>query len=187
MSNPTGLAHRRFTRDEVVRMVDAGILSEDEKVELIDGELILVPPQGPPYAGLAARFLRLFSGVYGDGFSVRPSLPLDCNATNVPEPDLAVVRGAESVFLARHPRADEALIVVEIVRTSHDVDRKKTAVYARTGIPVFWFVDVSAARIELHEDPQPDGRYRLVRVLAGSDTISPPQAAVSWTVASLLT
>jgi len=180
------LPHRRFTRDEVMRMVDVGILGEDEPLELIEGELIEMSPQDPSHANTASVLGRRLDRAYGDGYSVRLAAPIDAGENSLPEPDIAVARGDERTFLKRHPRGDETVLVVEVSRTSRSLDRIKAAVYARSGVPIYWLVDVIHRRIEAHEDPQTDGRYRLVRVLSGSDTVTPPGTSVSWTVAELL-
>lgn len=167
-------------------MVEAGILGENEPLELIEGELVEVTPQGPPHAGLVARLVGQLSALYGQSLSLRPALPLECGANSLPEPDLALIQGPAAEFMRRHPRGDEAVLVIEIARTSHALDRLKAGIYARAAVPVYWLVDIPARRIEVHEEPQPDGRYRSVRVLAGSDTVTPPGTSAAWTVDELL-
>lgn len=177
---------RSFTADEVARMVEVGILGEDEPLELIEGKLVLVTPQGPPHSGLTTLLLRRLLALYSESFSVRAGCPLEVGGQSLPEPDLAVAAVADSDLLTRHPRGDEAVLVIEVARTSHAMDRLKAGIYARAGVPVYWLVDVPAKRIEVHEAPQPDGRYGLVRMAFETDTVSPPGTAAHWRVCDLL-
>jgi Uma2 family endonuclease len=186
MTLAPALPRRLFTGAEVMRMVETGILSKNDKIELIEGDLIEMPPQGPPHAGLASQLHALLFRAYGSGVCVRGAAPLDCGKHNLPEPDLAVVRGAYEDFMKRHPAGDEALLVVEVARTSHTIDRVKTGVYARAGVSVYWLIDLPARRIEIHEQPQPDGSYALVSILKPGDSISPPGTSALWTLDGLL-
>jgi Uma2 family endonuclease len=181
-----GLRHRLFTGMEVLAMVEAGILGEDEPLELIDGELLEVTPQGPPHAGVVVELLGRFSRLYGERFSIRPAVPLECGARSLPEPDIAVVPASGNEFMRRHPRGNEALLVIEVARTSHALDRQKAAIYARAAVPSYWIIDLVGRRVEVHEGPQPDGSYALVRIVAGSDTVTPPGTSAVWTVDELL-
>jgi Uma2 family endonuclease len=181
----TEVARRRFTVAEYETMVRAGIFGEDEHVELIDGDVVMVPPQGPEHSGCTTILDDRLSDAYGDGFVVREAKPLVTD-DGVPEPDHAVVRGASREFVKRHPRADEAVLVVEVAWTSQALDRAKAAVYARAGAPVYWLLDLAARRLEVHTEPQRDGRYRVARVLAETDEVALPEIDVRWRVADLL-
>jgi Uma2 family endonuclease len=162
--------HRRFTADEVLRMVESGVLGEDEPLELLDGELVVVSPQGPPHADAATTLHELLVKAYEEkGVQVRDDKPLLVSPVSLPEPDLAVVLGTRGSFTKRHPRGDEAWLVVELARTSLPLDRAKAAVYAAGGVPVYWIVDVEARRIEVHADPHADGHYGVVHVLSEDD------------------
>src|SRR5687768_2449561 len=95
--------HRLFTRDEVLRMVEVGILGENEPLELLEGELIEVTPQGPPHANVTAVLGSRLARLYGPGFTVRQSAPIDAGERSLPEPDVAVARGDDRAFGTRHP------------------------------------------------------------------------------------
>jgi Uma2 family endonuclease len=182
--SPTA-TRRLFTATEVLSMVQAGILADDEAVELIEGELIEVPPQGPPHANvirqLGSRLTRLYAH-----YAVSQGAPIDAGPTSLPEPDVAVTSASAAELMQRHPRGDEVVLAIEVAVSSHALDRSKASIYARAAVPVYWLVDIPARRIEVHEEPQPDGRYRVVRVLAGNDTVTPPGTSAAWTVDELL-
>lgn len=178
--------HRLFTAAEVLSMVEAGILGEDEPFELLDGDLVEVTRQGPPHAGLVAELVNRLSALTGPALSLRPALPLECGAKSLPEPDLALVTGTSAEFRRRHPRGDEAILVIEIARTSLALDRFKASIYAGASVPVYWLINLSSSRIEVHEQPLPDGQYGLVRVLGGKETVTVPGTSITWSVDELL-
>jgi Uma2 family endonuclease len=177
---------RRFTVDEVLRMVDTGILQEGEPLELLDGELFMVPPQGPEHATGTTQFRDRLLRLYGDGYIVREDRPIVAGERSLPEPDVAVVRGRYADFARRHPRCNEALLVVEFAKTSLAVDRHKAGIYAAAGAPVYWLLDMNARRLEVHGEPHPDGRYGVVRVLAEEDFAELPERSERVRVADLL-
>ena len=113
---------RRITVDEYHRMIAAGILGEDEHVQLIAGTLVAMTPQGGPHARVIQRLNRLLVRAVGDDLVVRPQLPLTLVDDSEPEPDLAVVRARDAESGERHPRT--ALLVVEVAGESLPLDRR---------------------------------------------------------------
>lgn len=150
----------RFTTAEYNRIVDTGAF-DDLDVELLDGLLVDVTPQGEAHARLIQAFTVLLAA-RADLLHVQ--LPLSPEDGWVPEPDLALAERPGG----RHPTT--ALIVVEIAASSRAIDLRKAAVYARARIPRYWLVDVSNARVLEHTRPV-DGRYEVVTVLAGADVL----------------
>jgi hypothetical protein len=165
---------RRFTVDEVLRMVDAGILGPDEPLELIEGELIEVTPQGPEHATCVGEIQDLLAAAYAGIGHVRVQMPLRAGSRSLPEPDLAVAQGPRSRYRARHPDAADVLLVVEVAQSSLAYDRSKAAVYARAGVSEYWVIDLAARRAEVHREPAPDGYARVVRLSAG-DALALPR------------
>jgi Uma2 family endonuclease len=176
---------RTFSPREVLRMVEAGILAPDEPVELLEGRLVLVSPQGPAHASVIGALAERLRSAHGTGFAVREEKPLELR-DSLPEPDLAVVRGAQLDYASRHPGGADTVLVVEVAVTSQELDHEKASVYARAAVPVLWLLDIPARRLEVHTDPQPDGRYRLVAVLGDDDVVAPPGTSARWKVRELL-
>lgn len=162
---------RRITVDEYHRMIAAGILSEDEHVQLIAGTLVAMTPQGGPHARVIQRLNRLLVRAVGDDLVVRPQLPLTLVDDSEPEPDLAVVRARDAESGERHPRT--ALLVVEVAGESLPLDRQAKAVlYARAGIPEYWIVNLGESTVEVRREPDPaSGTYRTRTVARGGETL----------------
>jgi Uma2 family endonuclease len=169
------------------KMAEAGILTEDDRVELIDGEIFDMTPIGSPHAGKTNRLNRLFARAAADGLvAVSVQSPLRLDAFNEPQPDLLLLRPRETDYQDRHPSAADVLLLIEVSESSLAYDRgTKLALYARFGVPEVWIVDLFAAAIEVYREPK-DGAY-AVRERRTSGTFAPallPGVAID--VAALL-
>ena len=161
-------------------MVEAGVLRAEEPLELLDGELLVVTPQGPAHSAAATELHRLLIEAYeGVLVTVREDKPLATGPDALPEPDVAVVRGPWTRFASRHPRGEDVVLVVELARTTLALDRAKADIYARGNVRVYWLVDFEARRIEIHSEPHADGRYARVRVLAEDELAELPETTRS--------
>jgi Uma2 family endonuclease len=158
--------------DEYHRMIDAGILDEDEKVQLIDGMLVAMTPQGRPHAFVIQRLSRQLSRALGDDLEILIQLPLTLSADSEPEPDIAVVRSEDAASRTHHPST--ALLVIEVSGDSLRFDRRtKAALYARVGIPEYWIVNLEEASIEVRTRPDSgNGVYGEVRVVRAGETLT---------------
>jgi hypothetical protein len=143
----------RFDRVAYRRMLELGVLTEDDPVELIDGEVLAQMPQGDPHAVAIERLDRRFQRLLPDEYAVRCQCPVTLSDTNEPEPDLAVCVPAEERG-GLHPRPDQLFVVIEVADSSLTDDRgRKGELYARFGIPVYWIVNLEERRIEVYSDP----------------------------------
>lgn len=176
---------RRFTAQEVLRMVETGILSDDEPVELLDGELVLMTPQDPWHATASKKVERLLEEALGPGFHARAHSPIAGAEHDLPEPDVAVVRGEVEDYRQRHPSGEDILLVVEVARTSQRFDRDKAAIYARAGIETYWLLDLPAYRLEVFSEPASEGRYKQHRVFEAGQAVPIPETDAELPVASL--
>jgi Uma2 family endonuclease len=162
---------RRITVDEYHRMIEAGSLGEDDRVQLIAGEVVAMTPQGPAHALVIQSLTRLLAQELPADLALRPQLPLALLDDSEPEPDLAVVRLEDARSREHHPRT--ALLVVEVAGDSLRLDRQtKAALYARAGIPEYWIVNLGETTIEVHRDPDPEmGAYRAKAVDSSGGTL----------------
>ena len=175
MATPSPDARERLrpiSVDEYHRMIEAGILDEDEKVQLIDGMLVAMTPQGRPHAYVIQWLTRQLVRALGDDFELLPQLPLTLSASSEPEPDLAVVRAQDAASRTHHPAT--ALLVIEVSGDSLRFDRRtKAALYARAGIPEYWIVNLEDASIEVYRDPEAaSGIYRQTLVVRRGETLT---------------
>ncbi|MGM0576181.1 MAG: Uma2 family endonuclease [Myxococcota bacterium] len=184
---PTTTGHlprkRPLSVDEYHRMVEAGVLSPDERVELIEGELFEMSPHGPPHASILALLNQSLVRQTPEGWTVRPQLPLTVDDHSEPEPDLAVVADDAADWREVHPAT--AALVVEVADSSLALDRDKARLYARAGVGEYWLVDVAGRAVEVYRDPDPKAeRYRTMETLSPGDTLQPrglPRVSIAVT------
>jgi Uma2 family endonuclease len=156
-----GVARRRFTAEEYRSLADAGILGEDDRVELVGGEIVELAAMGARHAMCVTRADRQVQRTLGDAAVVRVQLPLALGERDEPEPDLAVVRPRSDDYGLGHPGPSDVLLLIEVADTSAAYDREiKVPLYAREGVPESWLFDLNGERIERHTEPGPQG-YRL--------------------------
>jgi len=149
----------RLTVHEYYRMAEVGLLAPDARVELIEGEIIDMPPSGPPHAGILTRLSeKLFLAVHGRA-TVRQQLQLRLDDFSEPEPDLALVKSRSDDYTRSHPSAADVLLAIEVSQSSLRFDReRKLPLYARSAIPEYWIVDVHEPVLYVFHTPQ-NGRY----------------------------
>ncbi len=157
------ILRRRFTVDEYHRMGEAGIFREDDRVELIDGEIVEMTPIGSPHAACVTRLAHIFIAKVGERAVVRVQNPIILGATSEPEPDVAVGHPRPDFYARGHPEAADVWLVVEVADTSLAFDRTvKVPLYARAGIAEAWVVDLPGQRVEVYRRPA-GGRYAEVQ------------------------
>ena len=139
---------------EFDRMVEAGVYGPQDRIELIDGQLIDVPPQGSPHIGTLTRFEHRFREAFGRRALVRGQGPLPVGLDSQPEPDIALVRWNDRFYVDLHPSIEDTFAVVEIAYTSLQFDRGvKRRIYGAGRVPEYWIVDVQAGAIEIYRGP----------------------------------
>lgn len=167
------LTRRRFTVDEFQRMAQAGILGEDDRVELLDGEIVEMTPIGVAHAACVTRLGTFLGRRLGNAATVRIQCPVVLASDQQPQPDVAVVRFRADGYRDGHPEPTNTFLVIEVADASLRTDRaKKIPLYARAGIPETWLVNLPDDTVEVHRDLR-DGRYADARGLHRGDTIAP--------------
>ncbi|MEA1049085.1 Uma2 family endonuclease [Lamprobacter modestohalophilus] len=152
----------RLGVDAYHQMIHAGIFDEDDRVELIDGELRAMPPINPDHAGKNKRLNRLLSLRVGDRALVSVQDPLTLAPRSEPEPDLMLLRPRDDFYEGANPTPADVLLVIEICNSSLQYDREvKVPLYAAHRVPEVWLVDLQHRRLELYREPGSDG-YRLI-------------------------
>ncbi len=194
IANAIGIAPtpRLWTRDEYYKMADAGVFHPEERVELIGGRIVTMPPQNSPHFTALSLVEDALRSIFPTGYAIRVQGPLDVSPSSQPEPDIAVVPGGIRDYTRAHPTT--AILVVEVSESTIRFDRgEKASLYASAGVPDYWVVNLRHHQLEVFRDPAPmPGEpygygYRTSAQFVSGDTVSPlanPQGRVQ--VAELL-
>ncbi len=168
------MEQHRFSRAQYEQMIDAGVFGPEDRLELLDGEIIDMAPQKSRHATAIRLLEEALRTAFGKGFDVRVQLPLNLDDRSEPEPDLAVVAGSPRDYRDAHP--ETALLIVEVAETSLAYDRiRKLAAYARAGIPEYWILDLAGEALEVCRHPERDV-YAERRILKAGERIAPMAA-----------
>lgn len=162
------LLRRSFTVDEYDRMVQAGIFKEDDRIELIAGEIVQMAPIGSRHAACVKRLNQLFSQRVGSRALVSVQDPLRLEMHSEPQPDLALIRPRPDYYALGHPGPGDTLLVIEVAESSGEPDRQvKIPLYARAGVPEVWLVDLATDMVEVYRRPAPQGYQETQRLRRG--------------------
>lgn len=175
----------RWTRAEYERMVDAGTFAPGTRVELIDGEIVEMPPQKSLHSTGIRLVEEALRRAFSKGWDVRVQMPLALDERSEPEPDVAVVQGGPRDYRDAHPTS--ACLVVEVAEATLQFDREvKRRIYARNGISEYWLINLRDAQLEVYRDCQGND-YVTTLTLTADNRIEPLLApGVSILVAELL-
>lgn len=167
---------RRFTIDEYHRMEEAGMLKPGDRVELLEGIITMMSPIGPPHAVAVELLSRYFARTLPDGWTSRTQHPILTHDSE-PQPDCCIVKGALTDYRDRHPDAREVLLVIEVSESTLTEDREvKARIYAASGIPEYWIVNLVDRTLEVRSRPiaasgDLPARYESVDVLGPEATV----------------
>jgi Uma2 family endonuclease len=165
---------RRFTADEYERLGRAGVLDEDERVELLEGEIIAMPPIGSDHAACVDRTTFWFAPRVGTRAIVRVQSPIRLSPSSEPQPDIALLRPRDDFYREAHPGPADVLLIIEVADTTLAYDRDtKLPLYAVAGIAMVWLVDLQGRRITVYRDPAVSG-YRSVAAFERGPLPAPP-------------
>jgi len=164
---------RPITVDEYHRMLEAGILHEGEPVELVGGQLIAMPPEGPAHSSSVSMLISQFVQRFTGRAIVRCGNSLRLSAVSEPQPDLTLVRRRDDWYSGELPSPDDVLLLIEVSSSTLAYDRRdKLAAYARAGIAEFWIVDLVHRRVEVYAEPHDEG-YGSNRVVDRDGSVAP--------------
>lgn len=169
---PGEVERRRFTAEEYHRMGEVGILHEDDRVELIEGEIVEMTPIGPRHLSCVIALNRLLVSAVGEeNAMVSPQNPVRLGERLEPQPDISLLKAKEEGYFERLPGPEDVLVAIEVADTSLSYDRNvKLPLYARAGIPEVWVVDLGGSRLEVYTQPA-GGRYESVRSFGREETL----------------
>jgi Uma2 family endonuclease len=169
----TELNRRLFTIDDCYRMLDAGILHEDERVELIRGELLNMSAVGTPHQSVIDRANKNLVRIVGDRAIVRVQGPTELDRFSMPQPDLILMQPRDDFYRHKHPGPADILLIIEVADSSLEYDTTvKRELYAIAGIREYWVADLQNNRLICYTDPISDS-YRTIRELGRGDSVAP--------------
>lgn len=143
----------KFSVDRYDRMVDAGILTPDDKVELLENYVVLKLPKNPAHDGTALRIRKRLTRVLPSKWDIREQGTIDLTDSR-PEPDFAIVREDPADYTTRHPTPADIELIIEVANTSLLRDqRDKARIYARGNVVCYWIVNLDDRRVEVHAQP----------------------------------
>ncbi|HOJ61098.1 MAG TPA: Uma2 family endonuclease [bacterium] len=165
---------RRFTVEEYYTMARSGILREDDRVELIAGEINQMTPIGSRHMACIMRFSSfLHRHLTPEEAVVSVQNPIRLDEFNEPEPDVALLKPRTDFYENQHPRAEDVLLIVEVSDTTLAYDRDvKVPLYAWFGIPEVWIADVEGKTVTVYRTPSPQG-YEEMKTYRGDQTLFP--------------
>ena len=144
---------RRWSRGEYARLIDHGILDEDDPVELLDGLLLVKEPQHSPHRTAVLLTAKALERAFGEGWFVQTQSPIILDDRSEPEPDVCVVRGSPRDYVTAHP--SRPALIVEVAQSGlHLVRGRKAAAYARAGIADYWILNLAGRVLEVHREPK---------------------------------
>ena len=171
----TQAGFRQFSVPEYHTLIEIGLLTENDNLELIEGYLVKKMSRNPPHDWVIQRLNRILLSVLGPGWDVRVQSAITL-ADSEPEPDVTIVKGDINTFKTRHPRPDDIGTIIEVADSTLLGDRSdKGRIYSRAGIAIYWIVNLVDRQIEVYE--QPSGptlapEYANTTIYHAGDTIS---------------
>ena len=161
-----------FTVDEFAKMGEVGIFTEDDRVELIDGEIREMAPIGSLHAGIVDRLTVMLVELLGRSAIVRVQNPVQLDLHNEPQPDFAILAARDDYYTGGHPQPGDTLLVIEVADSSLAYDvHEKAPRYALSMVSEVWVVDLGAEVVRVFTEPGPSG-YANERVAGRGETIA---------------
>ncbi|MEO0895393.1 MAG: Uma2 family endonuclease [Bacteroidota bacterium] len=152
------LQRLRLSISQYNKMIDAGILTENDKVELINGEIIQMSPIGHKHITTVNRLNMLFASQFAPEAIVSIQNPVQLGTYNEPEPDVVLIKGPFKRYKNRKPALEDVFVIIEVADSSLRFDREiKASMYAKENVPMYWIVNVEEDTVEVYTQPTPTG------------------------------
>jgi len=179
--------HKKFTADQYYQMAESGILTQRDRVELIEGEIIQMAAIGKSHAVCVDRLTELFVLTFSSQALIRVQNPVRLSNYSEPQPDFAILRLRQDFYLDGHPQPEDVLAVVEVSDSSIDYDRGvKAPLYAGEGIQELWIIDLNVLAVEVYRLPSSQGYQQVQTFQPGESVAFQAFPNVSFQVEQLL-
>jgi len=166
------IARRHFNVEEYYRVAAAGVLSENDRVELIEGEIVETNPIGSRHAACVGRLTEILGGLVSGKAIVWVQNPVQINDYSEPLPDVALFKRRDDFYSQANPQPADVLLIIEVADSSVDYDREvKIPLYARANIPEMWLVNLPKDTIEIYTQPLGE-TYREIRLVKRGESLT---------------
>ncbi|MCC5631123.1 Uma2 family endonuclease [Nostoc sphaeroides CHAB 2801] len=166
------LLRRKFTVEQYQKMLESGILTEDDRVELIRGEIIEMSPIGTKHAACVNRLINLLVQLLGKRVIVAAQNPVALNNNSQPQPDVALLKPRDDFYATAHPQPQDIFLLIEVSDSTVMYDREeKIPLYAEANIIEVWLVDINEQIVEVYQQSTAAG-YQLMQKFAGGQSLS---------------
>ncbi|MBP0018468.1 MAG: Uma2 family endonuclease [Cyanobacteria bacterium SBLK] len=167
------LLRKKFTVSEFCKMAETGIFSDEDNIELIEGEIVEMGKIGRRHAAYCDRLNDLFRDKFAKQVLLRVQSPIELNNLSQPQPDLALLRRREDYYESGHPQPHDIFLLVEVADTTIDSDREiKIPLYGKNGILETWLIDINAQCLEVYRDPSSQGYQSTQKLRRGQSIAS---------------
>ncbi len=175
-----------FTVDEYHQMAEAGIFTEDDRVELINGEIIAMSPINSPHAAIVDRINTLFNSRLSGRTIVRIQSPLAISEQSEPEPDVMLLVPRDDFYASAHPQPKDVYLLIEVADSSVRIDQEiKLPMYAAARVPEVWIVNLADRQVEVYRTPI-DKQYQTKEMAKEDEVITVPHFNLSVAAHDLL-
>ena len=175
-------AQKQITIDLYQQMGEKGLLTPEDRVQLIEGEILEMPPIGPRHGSVTGRLARWLYRAVGDAAIVRLGNPVNLGKYSQPQPDAMLLKPRADDYFTSHPAPEDVLLLVEVSDSTIDFDQgRKRELYARFAVQEYWVIDVNSRCIDAYSDPT-GGEFRTALTYRLQDTIGPralPQVSIA--------
>ncbi|BAY08579.1 Uma2 family endonuclease [Calothrix sp. NIES-2098] len=181
------LLRRKFTVEQYHKMLESGILTEDDRVELIQGEIIEMSPIGTKHAACVKCLNKLLSSKLRDRVLIAIQDPVELDNNSQPQPDVALLKPRDDFYATAHPRPQDIFLLIEVADSTIEYDREqKIPLYAEANIIEVWVVDINEQIIEVYQQPTAEGYQHMQKFASGQTLTIKSFADVNITVNEIL-
>ena len=172
---------RKFTIEEYHKLIDLGFFTENDRIELIRGEIIEMAPKRTPHSVCNSQLWKQLYKLIGDRAEIRVQEPIFVSPNSEPEPDVVIAKKKTDNYLSAHPTATDIILVIEISDSTLKYDREtKLPLYAEAGINNYWIINLVDSRLEVYSNPfgeRDKFDYRHKSIILNNETIDIPEFA----------
>lgn len=166
------LLRRKFTVEQFHKMAESGILNEDDRVELIRGEIIEMAAIGTKHAACVRRLDNVLHQKLGDKVIISVQNPVGLDDSSEPQPDVVLLKPREDFYASAHPQPKDVFLIIEVADTTIKYDREiKIPLYAEQGIVEVWLVDINSECVEVYREPATDGSQKIEKFSRGESLV----------------